>query len=399
MKNINRFFASAAAVLALVSCEKKGAEPFFVQTETFSGNRLELFYSDCLMHGKSVTVTPDAEDASKATLTLAGMDWSAVAKAEGPVKTSGVLPGQFTTELDVTMSVFADHAEISGESQVEGYSVTTKGSFDRNGLKIHFDVIAPQNPLAGNYGLNAENPLIINWDADRFPFGDGDWAIQDALRMVMMMVKIEGKSPAQHLAELLHEVYFLNDGNVQIKYSPADQRDKQVVSPLNLAFYSGVTENSAKLSLNVFGIQKMIQSQQPGNDPATKAPAENGGDKPTIQVDLAAVINDVKAVLNNAITNGVKLGYRMDAEKKAMELFLDKDTLLPLLEAVCPIFEDPGAVAMIVEVLKQSAPAEMQQMVTVFVPPILNGLPITIKTTRSIEIGIRLVPQVTETVR
>ena len=416
MRFINRIFAATAVLLSLAACEKSGSDRFLVQTETFSGERLDLSYSGCPMSGKTVTLTPDAADQTKATLKMAGVDWSApTTKAPAEVKTIGLIPGHAEISIDVTLDVQSDCAAFMGEAEIEGYTIKVNGQFSKSGMTLAVETTVPENPLMGTYTLqNADEipPITILWDADEFEFAGGTWDIQSFLLMSLPMIKIQEKTIPELLKEVLHSVTFRPDGNVTINYSPAGQPEVILDSPLNMAFYSQVTDNSFNLGLNVFGIAEEIAKMQSvpdtpspmairaGEEPQPSDPQQptdpENPQQPHQPVDLAKVINALQAEMNKAISNGIQLSYHNNPEQGDMSIYLDEKTLLPVLQAVKPIFEDPAMCDLILQVLAEIAPADMQMLISVFLKPVIVALPDVIDSTRSMEIGIRVVPETTE---
>lgn len=103
-------FSIALAGGVLTSCSNDDDSSVvspITQTKTYAdASGLTLTYSGAPMLGKQVVFTPDANDITKATLTLSGAQTtSPLSDNASGLATAGVIPGEVSTTIDVDMTM------------------------------------------------------------------------------------------------------------------------------------------------------------------------------------------------------------------------------------------------------------------------------------------------------
>lgn len=260
-------FAVICSVALFTSCsdddDDKVVSPVGETTFT-DANGLALTYSGVSMLGKKVTFTPNAADATKATLTLSGlMDLSSILRSNDTpaVNAPGVIPGETTTTLNVeNMIIDGDKVVFEGTEENNGRSIKYSGEATSENMNLALEVTMPSNVLSGTswdlaptgtmFDGDPMAPIHVKWDADEFPFNEGTWDINSAISLIVSMTQIEGKSIPQLLSGVLNKVTFLPDGNIQAEYKNSLTDTEWKTSELNIATYT-VSNNKIYLFLNL----------------------------------------------------------------------------------------------------------------------------------------------------
>lgn len=378
-------FAVICSVSLFTSCsddDDKVVSPVGETTFT-DANGLELTYSGAAMLGKKVTFTPDATDATKATLTLAGeFDLTSLMSNNNTSSMSapGVVPGETTTTLRVeNIIIDGDKVVFEGKDEKNGRFISYKGEATSTAMKLALNVVMSTNALAGTswnmaptgtvYEGDPMAPIHIVWDADDFPFGGDTWDINSAIGLIISMTQIEGQTIPQLLSGVLNKVTFLPDGNIQAQYKDTPTGTEWKTSPLNLAMYT-VNNGKVYVFLNLSQIMAII-------------PKANS-------IDTNEILGNLIPMLLPMLSNGVPLTYEV-TEEGNMSVYLDTETLLPLFKALSPMFEDEAFVTEIIEMLKEQA-GDLGSLVEVFLKPVVVAMPQIISTTKTVQMGLKLVP-------
>ncbi len=355
------------------------------QTVFNSENGLQLTYNGEPMLGKKVTFTPDATNATKATLRLEGeFDLSGILGNRAVDATPiapGVFPGTPVTTLPVELSINGDQCTFSGSSETDYCTYSYEGKVTTGALQLAFtDVKLKDASLAGTSWNMAPTgtmfegdpmaPIHIKWEADEFPFGGGTWDINSAISLIVSMTQIEGKSIPELLSGVLNKVTFLPDGNIQAEYKDALTDAEWKTSGLNIAMYT-VKDNKIYLFLNPSQIMAVANKNR--------------------AVDLNEILVALMPTLLPMLSNGIPLSYTTN-EDGQMKAYLDNTTLLPILKSIAPMFENEEFVTGLVDMLKEQA-GELGALVDAFLKPVLQAMPQIISTTTDIEIGLKLVPE------
>lgn len=374
------FIYMFAAVLAggvITSCSNNDDPDVVVcpvEKTTFTDlSGLTLTYSGQPMLGKQVEFAPDATDGTKAVITLSGapLNLSRDENASVPT-TAGVIPGEKTTVINVDLVINNDEVSFEGVDEKDGRKISYKGNVSKGGMTLDLTVEMPQNAFAGttwNLVSTEKNPILIKWEADEFPFGNGTWDIQNALNLIIGMTQIEDKTIPQMLCGILGEVSFLPDGNIQAKYKNSLADADWTTSPLNIASYTVTSDNELVLYINPAQIIAM-----------------NGGEEGSSST-IVAIFGMIPS-LQSMLTDGIPLGVSKD-ENGVMSVYLEEEVLLPILQSVKPLLSNEDTINMIMEMIKASA-GSMAGLAEAFLRPILVAFPNIIDTTEDMEIGIKL---------
>lgn len=377
-------FAVICSVALFTSCsddDDKVVSPVGETTFT-DANGLALTYSGVSMLGKKVTFTPNAADATKATLTLSGlMDLSSILRSNNTpaVNAPGVIPGETTTTLNVeNMIIDGDKVVFEGTEENNGRSIKYSGEATSKNMNLALEVTMPSNVLSGTSwelaptGTMFEGdpmaPIHVKWDADEFPFGGGTWDINSAISLIVSMTQIEGKSIPQLLSGVLNKVTFLPDGNIQAEYKSSLTDTEWKTSELNIATYT-VSNNKIYLFLNP---SQIIASANKNRD-----------------INSNEILGSLIPMVLPMLSNGIPMTY-VEKEDK-MSVYLDTETLKPILEVLAPMFENEEFVTGLVDMLKEQA-GDMGALVDAFLKPVLVAIPQIVSTTKTVQIGLKLVP-------
>lgn len=378
-------FAVICSVALFTSCsdddDDKVVSPVGETTFT-DANGLALTYSGVSMLGKKVTFTPNAADATKATLTLSGlMDLSSIFRSNDTpaVNAPGVIPGETTTTLNVeNMIIDGDKVVFEGTEENNGRSIKYSGEATSENMNLALEVTMPSNVLSGTSwdlaptGTMFEGdpmaPIHVKWDADEFPFNEGTWDINSAISLIVSMTQIEGKSIPQLLSGVLNKVTFLPDGNIQAEYKNSLTDTEWKTSELNIATYT-VSNNKIYLFLN---LSQIMASANKNRD-----------------INSNEILGSLIPVVLPMLSNGVPLAYVKEEGK--MSVYLDTETLLPVLQVLAPMFENEEFVTGVADMLKEQA-GDMGALVDLVLKPVLVAIPQIVSTTETVQIGLKLVP-------
>lgn len=376
-------FSIALAGGVLTSCSNDDDSSVvspITQTKTYAdASGLTLTYSGAPMLGKQVVFTPDANDITKATLTLSGAQTtSPLSDNASGLTTAGVIPGEVSTTIDVDLTIKNDTVTFAGEENRGGYTLKYQGSATDASLNLALNVTFVETawtntswqllPPGNLFSGDPMQPIHVVWDADPFDFNGSPNEIQPLITLVISMTQIEGNTIPKMLCEVLNKVTFLSDGNVQAEYKDSLNATEWKTSPLNLATYTVPEPNKIRLFLN------------PAQIAATASGKSRAG--------MTDVLSQLMAAVTPMLSEGILITLEKD-EEGVLKAYLDTETLLPILKIVAPLFEDEAAVEQILSMLKAQA-GEMAGMVDVFLKPILVAMPQIIGSTEIIQIGIKM---------
>lgn len=376
-------FSIALAGGVLTSCSNDDDSSVvspITQTKTYAdASGLTLTYSGAPMLGKQVVFTPDANDITKATLTLSGAQTtSPLSDNASGLATAGVIPGEVSTTIDVDLTIKNDTVTFAGEENRGGYTLKYQGSATDASLNLALNVTFVETawtntswqllPPGNLFSGDPMQPIHVKWDADPFDFNGSPYEIQSLISLAIGMTQIEGNTIPKMLCEVLKKVTFLSDGNVQAEYKDSLNATECKTSPLNLATYTVPEPNKIRLFLN------------PAQIAATASGKSRAG--------MTDVLSQLMAAVTPMLSEGILITLEKD-EEGVLKAYLDTETLLPILKIVAPLFEDEAAVEQILSMLKAQA-GEMAGMVDVFLKPILVAMPQIIGSTETIQIGIKM---------
>lgn len=368
------------------------------QTTFNSENGLQLTYNGAPLLGKKVTFTPDATEATKATLRLEGeFDLSGILKGQRSNMTSptgpGVFPGSPVTTLSVDLSINGNQCTFSGVSETEYCTFSYAGKVTAGTMDLSFTDVTLKNtalagtvwkptPLANTENGGMDEPIHFVWKSgtkaaiEIFPGYPSEIEINDLLLLALRFPLFDDGSGdrvsvEQMLCSVLKDVTLGADGNIVATYMDAANGGTEwVTSPSNMAQYVVTGDNQLLLFLNPQAIMANVDNVE----------------KSVRTVDVGAILQQAIAELYPMLINGVPLTYTKEGNR--MKVFLGTDLLLPLMKnIVAPLFEDEEFLNMVIEAMKSDP--QFGGMAGMMVPT-LKLLPEIIKNTTQLEIGLDL---------
>lgn len=394
-------FAVICTIGLFTSCsddDEKVVNPI-PQTTFNSENGLQLTYNGAPLLGKKVTFTPDATEATKATLRLEGeFDLSGILKGQRSNMTSptgpGVFPGSPVTTLSVDLSINGNQCTFSGVSETEYCTFSYAGKVTAGTMDLSFTDVTLKNtalagtvwkptPLANTEDGGMDEPIHFVWKSgtkaaiEIFPGYPSEIEINDLLLLALRFPLFDDGSGdrvsvEQMLCSVLKDVTLGADGNIVATYMDAANGGTEwVTSPSNIAQYVVTGDNQLLLFLNPQAIMANVDNVE----------------KSVRTVDVGAILQQAIAELYPMLINGVPLTYTKEGNR--MKVFLGTDLLLPLMKEyiVAPLFEDEEFLNMVIEAMKSDP--QFGGMAGMMVPT-LKLLPEIIKNTTQLEIGLDL---------
>lgn len=392
-------FAVICTIGLFTSCsddDEKVVNPI-PQTTFNSENGLQLTYNGAPLLGKKVTFTPDATEATKATLRLEGeFDLTGILKGQRSNMTSptgpGVFPGSPVTTLSVDLSINGNQCTFSGVSETEYCTFSYAGKVTAGTMDLSFTDVTLKNtalagtvwkptPLANTEDGGMDEPIHFVWKSgtkaaiEIFPGHPSEIEINDLLLLALRFPLFDDGSGdrvsvEQMLCSVLKDVTLGADGNIVATYMDAANGGTEwVTSPSNMAQYVVTGDNQLLLFLNPQAIMANVDNVE----------------KSVRTVDVGAILQQAIAELYPMLINGVPLTYTKEGNR--MKVFLGTDLLLPLMKnIVAPLFEDEEFL-MVIEAMKSDP--QFGGMAGMMVPT-LKLLPEIIKNTTQLEIGLDL---------
>lgn len=392
-------FAVICTIGLFTSCsddDEKVVNPI-PQTTFNSENGLQLTYNGAPLLGKKVTFTPDATEATKATLRLEGeFDLAGILKGQRSNMTSptgpGVFPGSPVTTLSVDLSINGNQCTFSGVSETEYCTFSYAGKVTAGTMDLSFTDVTLKNtalagtvwkptPLANTEDGGMDEPIHFVWKSGTKAaieiFGHpSEIEINDLLLLALRFPLFDDGSGdrvsvEQMLCSVLKDVTLGADGNIVATYMDAANGGTEwVTSPSNMAQYVVTGDNQLLLFLNPQAIMANVDNVE----------------KSVRTVDVGAILQQAIAELYPMLINGVPLTYTKEGNR--MKVFLGTDLLLPLMKnIVAPLFEDEEFLNMVILAMKSDP--QFGGMAGMMVPT-LKLLPEIIKNTTQLEIGLDL---------
>lgn len=392
-------FAVICTIGLFTSCsddDEKVVNPI-PQTTFNSENGLQLTYNGAPLLGKKVTFTPDATEATKATLRLEGeFDLAGILKGQRSNMTSptgpGVFPGSPVTTLSVDLSINGNQCTFSGVSETEYCTFSYAGKVTAGTMDLSFTDVTLKNtalagtvwkptPLANTEDGGMDEPIHFVWKSGTKAaieiFGHpSEIEINDLLLLALRFPLFDDGSGdrvsvEQMLCSVLKDVTLGADGNIVATYMDAANGGTEwVTSPSNMAQYVVTGDNQLLLFLNPQAIMANVDNVE----------------KSVRTVDVGAILQQAIAELYPMLINGVPLTYTKEGNR--MKVFLGTTYYLPLMKnIVAPLFEDEEFLNMVIEAMKSDP--QFGGMAGMMVPT-LKLLPEIIKNTTQLEIGLDL---------
>lgn len=384
-------FAVICTIGLFTSCsddDEKVVNPI-PQTTFNSENGLQLTYNGAPLLGKKVTFTPDATEATKATLRLEGeFDLTGILKGQRSNMTSPTGPGVFpcspVTTLSVDLSINGNQCTFSGVSETEYCTFSYAGKVTAGTMDLSFTDVTLKNtalagtvwkptPLANTEDGGMDEPIHFVWKSgtkaaiEIFHGHPSEIEINDLLLLALRFLLFDDGSGdrvsvEQMLCSVLKDVTLGADGNIVATYMDAANGGTEwVTSPSNMAQYVVTGDNQLLLFLNPQAIMANVDNVE----------------KSVRTVDVGAILQQAIAELYPMLINGVPLTYTKEGNR--MKVFLGTDLLLPLMKnIVAPLFEDEEFLNMVIEAMKSDP--QFGGMAGMMVPT-LKLLPEIIKNT------------------
>ena len=391
-KNLFYLFALICSMSLFTACSDDDDDKVVCpvpQTEFTVATGLNLTYNGGSMLGKKVTFTPDASDATKATLVLAGnLDLSGILTREAASGSfgAGVFPGSPVVTLPVTLNIQGDECSFSGTSETDYCTFDYVGKVTASSLKLDLTNVALKNsalsgttwvptPLNSDY---TEEPIHLIWESNKNVEVMPGWElpIQTILTLALRMPLIDAGGDDKvnvedMLCSVLHDITLGVDGNISASYVDAAQGGTSVVkTPANVAQYVVLSDTQMKVYLNLDAI--IANVKRLGS--STKA------------IDMSEILSQAVTSLLPLVTDGVPLTYEKNEGK--LKVYLNTDLLLPLMKnIVAPLFSDEEFVNMLIEAMK--ADPDFGSMAGM-AEGMLKGLPEIINETTRLEVGLNL---------
>ena len=391
-KNLFYLFALICSMSLFTACSDDDDDKVVCpvpQTEFTVATGLNLTYNGGTMLGKKVTFTPDASDATKATLVLAGnLDLSGILTREAASGSfgAGVFPGSPAVTLPVTLNIQGDECSFSGTSETHYCTFDYAGKVTASSLKLDLTNVALKNsalsgttwvptPLNSDY---TEEPIHLIWEPNKNVEVMPGWElpIQTILTLALRMPLIDAGGDDKvnvedMLCSVLHDITLGVDGNISASYVDAAQGGTSVVkTPANVAQYVVLSDTQMKVYLNLDAI--IANVKRLGS--STKA------------IDMSEILSQAVTSLLPLVTDGVPLTYEKNEGK--LKVYLNTDLLLPLMKnIVAPLFSDEEFVNMLIEAMK--ADPDFGSMAGM-AEGMLKGLPEIINETTRLEVGLNL---------
>lgn len=363
---------------------------------TYEGTTLDLDYSGSSMTGKSVTFL--SKNGQTATITLSGAAVALTRENSGfNLKNPGVIPGETSTVLNVTLESANEGFTFKGTETKENFTINYDGSVKEGKMDIDLDVELKNNELIGTWNLKVMDPnnpsdkgaINPGWKS-KTPFKvslfpgvpASDWQPEGLLAFASVMPLIptsdaNTKLNAQEaITKLLQKVEFKKDGNLTATYSETEHLLNPVweTSPMNMVQFA-VKENKLMLYLNADAIINAILAPK-----STKATEYN-------PMDAIMKILPNLMKLTPMLEAGIPLSYRMEDENTLL-VYIDKELGMQLFEAILPLFEDAEFVAYI----KKAATSDPSfASFAPMIESVIDQLPAVIKGTETLELGLRFV--------
>lgn len=223
--------------------KKKYKEDYSKLEGNYSGEKLDLKYGSGVLLGKNASFIVDET------------------KGDGVITLRNVVPGELTTELNITFEDNANDRMYFGVDEVKSASGATlkySGTLQEEKMTLHLTVTLPENNLLGTWALAEENAVHFKFDAD---MPAGSLVTPEYIEIFI------GSILSQLLPDYLQEVSFLEDGNISARYFEKEV-DGFATSVPNLAHYF-VKDNQLnvllQLEMIINEVQRKSRSEQPGN--------------------------------------------------------------------------------------------------------------------------------------
>lgn len=321
---------------------------------SFSGEKLNLTYSDARMLGKQATFY--TSDGKKATIRLTGLlDLSTLLPSSDipsvAMMVPGVVPGEIETELKgVKLSHGADGNSylFEGSDEKNGRKLTYKGEVSADKMILNIQAKMPENVWNGTWKASGQGAFFLNLDSK------ATIPVNGAELPLSAVAPIASQIVSQLLAASLQDISFLDDGNVTLTYRKQGTNE-WATFPINMAHYY-IKDEKLFLQLNFTQLLAAIQT--------TKA------------TNIASLVS-IFVKMSDYLASGIPLQYEQTSDGTA-KLWLATEDTKALLQLLTADFVQEKLVAIL--------PAN----VLPYVKPVLENLEAILNSTTKFEIGLQL---------
>lgn len=359
-------------MMAFSSCDKddgkkEAQKEAPVRTETMwdstNGLKLTVEGSDVL---GSVCYTPDAADASKASMLIKGemTDVSELlqglvmesdeSRAVLTVATSNVLPGSPSLPLNVTMDIKNETGSFEGRSETDYCTYSYKGKVSESDLSIAFDnVLLKNQAFAGTkWNLHRSDEKMKTIEITCPTAGPASKTVQivGLIEMIRPLLQIDMEVAKLTLDDVLcgvlSSISFKENGVWNIAYKTNPFINTFPVETPNTALKYVLADNSSvKLFVNP---GELIRN---GGSPESKMFLLGNTRAGESGFDPLSLITIASAAIANDLTEGVKFNYVMT--DNMLQLTLDPAIVNRVMAIVLPLLKTTEVQAEIAEALME----------------------------------------------
>ncbi|WP_302573637.1 DUF4925 domain-containing protein [uncultured Duncaniella sp.] len=361
--------------------------------------------------GQIVSFTPSND--GKATLSIKGapLDISSIiggmiggSKADQTpsleLPTSSVIPGSAEVTIPVELTGDASSCSFAGSTETTYCTFAYEGKVSEGALDLSLSDIKLKNTsIAGTYDLMSDSPARVVWDGSEFDLMGSDYNLRDLILLMTTMypmIELDGNkyNVMAALAAVLKSVTFGEDGSVTAVY--ADTKTPglpEVTAPKGLARYVIDGNNTIRLFLSP---EAIIAAQASKADDNTNEESEAFDPSVILgKINIEGLISKVVPMLSAGIPlhYGDVVNDAVEPDPKAVSFYLGKETILPILQDVAPVFEDAELRAQLIEFAASQA-GDMAPLAKMFLTPALEAFPnIVNNTTTEVQFGLNLKKQ------
>ncbi len=361
--------------------------------------------------GQIVSFTPSND--GKATLSIKGapLDISSIiggmmggSKADQTpnltLPTSSIIPGSAEVTIPVELTGDASSCSFAGSTETTYCTFAYEGKVSEGALDLSLSDIKLKNTsIAGTYNLMSDSPARVVWDGSEFDLMGSDYNLRDLILLMTTMypmIELDGNkyNVMAALAAVLKSVTFGEDGSVTAVY--ADTKTPglpEVTAPKGLARYVIDGNNTIRLFLSP---EAIIAAQASKADDNTNEESEAFDPSVILgKINIEGLISKVVPMLSTGtpLHYGDVVNDAVEPDPNAVSFYLGKETILPILQDVSPVFEDAELRTQIIEFAASQA-GDMGPLAQMFLTPALEAFPnIVNNTTTEVQFGLNLKKQ------
>ncbi len=282
MQSKHCIWSIIAVGVMMTSCSNEELPLPELKTNTYSGNSLTVNYCGDEMAAKQIILTP--ESAGEDGLQHVRLDMSGVLDLSSlgikdipPLPAPGVLPGDVSTAIDVTLLPESKEGKytFSGSGHTQYVDYAYSGVLSSDHLTINLtDVKLIKEDLAGKafkpVAVNAtladlknpqdiKTPFYIDWEVGNIPGLELDPGILvNALTLAPIIPVYNNtaySSLAQVFCQCVQTMALLDNGNIPVRYYSSHEGATQLLTTNpNMLQYVETGENSIQLYINPMSV-------------------------------------------------------------------------------------------------------------------------------------------------